>query len=305
MLLFQMSFLKKQIAFIGSTASGKSALALKYAKRFGANILSLDSLAIYKEIDIVSAKPTLKERDGILHFGIDEIYPNEHFDVTLFINLYNRARRESIKEGRELVIVGGTSFYLYILLNGISPLPKISDRSRELVRDYLKDLNKAYSFLYSIDRDYMQNIKPTDRYRLEKALELYFETSIIPSRYFALNPPEPIIRDNIEIYEIDINRDILRERIEIRTEQMFSRGLVDEVKYLENRYTREPNCMKAIGIREILRYFDGEFSLEEAKEKIIINTARLAKRQRTFNRSKFKNRRELLDLEQIESKLFS
>jgi tRNA dimethylallyltransferase len=300
-----MSFLKKQIAFIGSTASGKSALALKYAKRFGANILSLDSLAIYKEIDIVSAKPTLKERDGILHFGIDEIYPNEHFDVTLFINLYNRARRESIKEGRELVIVGGTSFYLYILLNGISPLPKISDRSRELVRDYLKDLNKAYSFLYSIDRDYMQNIKPTDRYRLEKALELYFETSIIPSRYFALNPPEPIIRDNIEIYEIDINRDILRERIEIRTEQMFSRGLVDEVKYLENRYTREPNCMKAIGIREILRYFDGEFSLEEAKEKIIINTARLAKRQRTFNRSKFKNRRELLDLEQIESKLFS
>ena len=87
MLIFQMAFLKKQIAFIGPTASGKSALALEYAIKYKANILSLDSLAIYKEIDIVSAKPTIEEREGVLHFGIDEIYPNEHFDVTLFINL--------------------------------------------------------------------------------------------------------------------------------------------------------------------------------------------------------------------------
>lgn len=125
----------KQIVFIGSTASGKTALALDYANKYGANILSLDSLAIYKEVDIVSAKPTKEEMGNIKHFGIDEIYPNEHFDVTLFIDLYIRARDESIKDNRELIIVGGTSFYLYILINGISPLPKISSKTKESVND--------------------------------------------------------------------------------------------------------------------------------------------------------------------------
>ena len=95
-----------QIAIIGSTASGKTAKAIEYAKKNNANILSLDSLAIYKEIDIVSAKPTLKEQDGVKHFGLDIIYPNDSFDVTLFIKLYKEAKTESIKEGKSLVIVG-------------------------------------------------------------------------------------------------------------------------------------------------------------------------------------------------------
>jgi tRNA dimethylallyltransferase len=288
----------KQIAFIGATASGKSALALEYAKRRGANILSLDSLSIYKEIDIVSAKPSKKERGDIKHFGIDEIYPNEHFDVTLFIELYKRAKEESIREKRELIIVGGTSFYLYILLNGISPIPKISNNTKEIVREYLKDTKRAYEFLYSIDRDYMKNIEPTDKYRVEKSLELYFETKLTPTIYFKKNPPIPTIKDKIEIYELDINRDTLREKIRDRTSLMFKMGLVDEVKYLEDRYSRDINPMKAIGIREILDYFDGKYSLDEAKEKIIINTTRLAKRQRTFNRSKFKDR-VVMSLEEI------
>ncbi len=97
-------------------------------------------LGIYKEVDIVSAKPTKEEMGNIKHFGIDEIYPNEHFDVTLFIDLYIRARDESIKDNRELIIVGGTSFYLYILINGISPLPKISSKTKESVNEYLEDL---------------------------------------------------------------------------------------------------------------------------------------------------------------------
>ena len=292
----------KQIVFIGSTASGKTALALDYANKYGANILSLDSLAIYREIDIVSAKPTKEEMGNIKHFGIDEIYPNEHFDVTLFIDLYIRARDESIKDNRELIIVGGTSFYLYILINGISPLPKISSKTKESINEYLEDLDEAYSFLYSLDKDYMQNIKPTDRYRLEKSLEIYLETSLTPTIYFKLNPPKPIIEGSLDIYEIDVDRDILRDRIRYRTDNMFKAGLVDEVKYLEDKYTREPNCMKAIGIREILSYFDGDFNLDEAKEKIIVNTARLAKRQRTFNRSKFKNKKSM-SIEKIREEL--
>jgi len=98
----------KQLAIIGSTASGKTSLAVKVAKQLDAYILSLDSLSIYKEIDIVSAKPTKEEQDGIQHFGIDTIYPNEAFDVTTFIKLYNKVYSKCIKESKNLVIVGGT-----------------------------------------------------------------------------------------------------------------------------------------------------------------------------------------------------
>ncbi len=287
MILFYMSSFR-QIAIIGSTASGKTDLAIEYALKNSANILSLDSLAIYKEIDIASAKPTKDERKGIKHFGIDEIYPNQSFDVTIFIKLYKRAKRDSISQNKNLVIVGGTSFYLKSLIDGISPMPKISQKSLNKTKELLLDLKEAYSFLYSIDKNYMQNIKPTDSYRIEKMLNLYFETSLIPTEYFKANPPKPTIDKPLPIYEIETPREILRERIKIRTQKMLDIGLIDEIAYLEKRYTQEPNCMKAIGIKEVLDYFNGLYSIDELREKIVINTARLAKRQRTFNQSQFK-----------------
>ncbi|MCK4442349.1 MAG: tRNA (adenosine(37)-N6)-dimethylallyltransferase MiaA, partial [Sulfurovaceae bacterium] len=148
-----------QIAIIGSTASGKTALAIEYAKKHNFNILSLDSLSIYKEIDIVSAKPTLEERAGVKHYGIDVIYPNESFDVTLFIELYKQARADSIAEGRGLVIVGGTSFYLKSLIDGISPMPTISEKSYQLTQELCQNIEEAHNMLYIKDKEYMQNIE--------------------------------------------------------------------------------------------------------------------------------------------------
>ncbi len=280
----------QQLAIIGSTASGKSALAVKVAQKINANILSLDSLSIYKEIDIASAKPTIEERKGIIHFGVDIITPNEAFDVTTFIELYQEARYKSIQEERNLIIVGGTSFYLKTLIEGISPLPKISNTTQQKSNEYLQDLESAYRFLYSLDKSYMSRIKPEDRYRIEKMLNLYFETDMTPSNYFRTNPPKPIIDEKLDIYEINIERELLRRRIKKRTLTMIQMGLIDEVKMLEQRYTREPNCMKSIGIKEVLKYFDGEYTKEEMQEWITIHTAQLAKRQRTFNKSQFKSR---------------
>ncbi len=292
----------KQIALIAPTASGKTDLAIEYAKKNNANILSLDSLAIYKEMDIVSAKPTLKERDGIKHFGIDEIYPDKHFDVTTFIKLYKKAKEESIKEGKLLIIVGGTSFYLKSLIDGISPMPKISKSTYQKTTNLCSNLKKAYNFLYLKDKEYMQNIKPTDYYRVEKMLNLFFETGLIPTKYFKLNPPKPTITEPLNIYEIAIERDILRERIKKRTQKMLEEGLIDEIAYLEKKYTKAPNSMKAIGVKEVLDYFDGIYSKIELEEKIVINTARLAKRQRTFNSSQFPNRISM-GLEELKKKL--
>jgi len=277
-----------QIAIIGSTASGKTAKAIEYAKKNNANILSLDSLAIYKEIDIVSAKPTLKERDGVKHFGLDIIYPNDSFDVTLFIKLYKEAKTESIKEGKSLVIVGGTSFYLKSLIQGLSPMPTISSEIRKKSLQTIEQgVIEAYDILFKIDADYMLNIASTDSYRIEKMLNLYYQTGLTPTEYFRANPPQPTIIEPLPIYEIQVDKEILREKIKKRTQKMIDMGLVEEVAYLEKSYTREPNCMKAIGIKEVLDYFDGVYSFEQMQEKIVINTARLAKRQRTFNRSQF------------------
>lgn len=279
----------KQLAIIGSTASGKTALSIEVAKDINAHILSLDSLALYKDIDIVSAKPTPKERAGVKHFGIDLIYPDEEFNVVTFIELYNEVYKECIKDGKNLIIVGGTSFYLKMLIDGISKLPTISQQSKEKSIEYLQDTQKAYKFISDIDKSYMKNIDSKDRYRIEKALNIYFETGLTPSEYFRKNPPKPTIIQPLPIYQIVWDREILRKRISLRTQMMYSDGLIDEICYLEKRYTRKPNSMKSIGIKETLAYLDGIYDKKMLIEKITTNTARLAKRQTTYNNSQFKN----------------
>jgi len=279
----------KQLALIGPTASGKTALSIKIAHQMDAYILSLDSLSIYKEIDIVSAKPTLQERNGIEHFGMDYLYPDEPFDVTTFIKLYHKVYDKCHKENKNLVIVGGTSFYLKMLIEGISNLPSISNETKEKTARYLMDLQKTYTWLYELDPAYMEKIESNDTYRIEKALNIYLQTGITPTEYFKQFPPIPTIKDPLPIYQIDIDRNVLRERIVLRTNMMIKDGLIDEVCMLEKKYTRAPNCMKSIGIKETLAYLDGIYDKKMLAEKISTNTARLAKRQTTFNNSQFEN----------------
>ncbi len=279
----------EQLALIGPTASGKTALSIKLAQKMNAHILSLDSLSIYKEIDIVSAKPTLEERANIKHFGLDYLYPHEDFDVTTFIKLYHEVYTLCQKEHKNLVIVGGTSFYLKMLLEGISDVPNISDKTKVEASKHLTDLTSTYEWLYSVDPTYMINIASNDSYRIEKALHLYLETSLTPTVYFKRFPPKPTITDSLPIYQIVVERNVLRERIALRTKLMLDEGLIDEICVLEKKYSRQPNCMKAIGIKETLAYLDGLYDKKLLEEKIVINTARLAKRQTTFNNSQFDN----------------
>jgi len=277
----------KQLALIGPTASGKTALSIKMAEHMNAYILSLDSLSIYKEINIVSAKPTVKERCGIKHFGIDHLYPDESFDVTTFIKLYHEVYDKCQSEHKNLVIVGGTSFYLKMLIEGISKLPSISNEIKEKTEQHLMDLPKTYAWLYDMDPKYMGKIESNDPYRIEKALHIYLETALTPTEYFRQFPPKPTVTDPLPIYQIDIERSKLRERISLRTNIMLEDGLIDEVCMLEKKYSRAPHCMKSIGIKETLAYLDGIYDKKMLVEKITTNTARLAKRQTTFNNSQF------------------
>jgi len=278
-----------QLAIIGSTASGKTSLAIKVAKKMNAYILSLDSLSIYKEIDIASAKPTIEERENIKHFGLDYLYPNENFDVNIFIRLYHEVIVLCKNQKKHLVIVGGTGFYLKMLIEGISILPTISEKTKEAASKHLLDLEKTYHWLYALDSQYMDNIASTDRYRIEKALHIYLETTLVASKYFSNFPPKPTIDSPLPIYQIIWDREILRSRISLRTELMLKNGLIDEVCMLEKKYGRSPNSMKSIGIKETLDYLDGIYDRKMLIEKITTNTARLAKRQSTFNNSQFQN----------------
>jgi tRNA dimethylallyltransferase len=290
----------KQLAIIGSTASGKSDLAISMAQKTNSYILSIDSLSIYKEIDIVSAKPSAYELKQIKHFGIDEIYPNEYFNVDIFIKLYKKVIKQCRKDSKNLIIVGGTSFYLKALLDGLSSIPTITEQTKITVQDKLKDLQSCYDLLNKIDPLYMKKISSKDRYRIQKAMLIYEASGVIPSRWFEQNPPKPIIQ-NLPIFNIDVDRATLRKRIHARTSKMLEMGLIDEVCYLEQKYTREPNAMGAIGIVEVLEYLDAKITKDKMIEDISTHTAQLAKRQQTFNKNQFYNKAISSTLDKLEN----
>ena len=269
----------REIALIGTTASGKTALSLELASKTNSIILSLDSLCVYKEIDIVSAKPTLEERGDIIHFGIDEVYPNIEFDVIKFIQLYKKAKDFAIKNDKNLIIVGGTGFYLKALIDGLS-----LGIDSNIKVDFIP--NDAYELLYSLDKQYMQKIEKNDKYRIEKAYTIYKQSGLTPSEYFEKNQKTPIAKD-LKIFEIVWEKEELKKRIALRTNMMVKSGLIDEIIYLEKKYTRAPNCMSSIGVVETFEYLDGKLTKAQLEEKIALNTAKLAKRQNTFNKSQF------------------
>ncbi|WP_417326744.1 tRNA (adenosine(37)-N6)-dimethylallyltransferase MiaA [Halarcobacter sp.] len=272
----------KEIAIIGSTASGKTGLSLEIAQQTNSIILSLDSLSVYKEIDIASAKPTKEERGDIIHFGIDEVYPNENFDVTQFFECYKKAKDFAKENDKNLIIVGGTGFYLKALVEGLS-----TGIEQEIKLDI--PLDEAYELLYSLDKEYMEKIAQNDKYRIEKAYSIYKQSNMSPSEYFEKNPKIPLAKE-LEIFEIVWEREELKKRINLRTSLMMKEGIIDEVIYLEKNYRRAPNCMASIGIIETLDFLDGKLTKKELEEKISLNTAKLAKRQNTFNKGQFKNK---------------
>ena len=278
----------KTIALLGATASGKSALALELVRKFGGVILSLDSLSLYRHIDIASAKPSKDELRSAPHYGIDLLDPDQPFNVVRYFELYREAYAHAQSLNVPLFLVGGSSFYLKTLLEGISPLPTIDPEIKRRVEEAMEELPTAYRLLQKLSPSTAAKLSSSDRYRIEKALLIALQTGMEPLEYFAANPPKPVVDPPAKLFELTVEPARLRQRISQRTHAMLQAGLVDEVCMLESRYTRAPQSMKAIGIAEVLAYLDGRYDYREMAERITIHTAQLAKRQRTFNRSQFK-----------------
>lgn len=280
----------KIFAILGPTASGKSALALELAEELESFIFSLDSLSIYQEIDIASAKPSTEELQRIRHFGINLLKPDAPNNAALFAALFQEALRESRQKGKKaLLIVGGSSFYLKAIIEGLSPTPTCDENEKQTLQELLTELPKAYHYLQTHDPIYSAKISPNDRYRIQKGLEILLSTGLPPTEFFGRHPKKPLCEE-ILLYEIAIERPLLRERIAKRTETMLASGLLEEVHRLEERYGRTPQTMKSIGIKETLEFFDGTIGDTQALASLIsTHTAQLAKRQQTFNRTQFQS----------------
>lgn len=274
-----------EIAIIGPTACGKSDTALTVAQKTDALILSLDSLSLYKEVDIASAKPSKEELASVLHFGVDILYPNEPFNAALFMDEYERAKQEAIRAQKNLIIVGGSSFYLKSMIDGLTDMPPISEAARMQALELVKeDISQAYELLKSVDNEFASNVKEADSYRIGRGLEIYFEFGVAASELFA-SLPKKRVADSLKIYEIVVEREELRAKIRQRTAKMFEVGLLDEAVYLSQKYGADTKPIGSIGLKEAMQHLNGEISREECEELVAIHTSQLAKRQVTFNKS--------------------
>lgn len=283
-----------EFALIGTTASGKSDLALKIAKEFNGVILSLDSLSVYKEINIASAKPSESELESVKHFGINLIFPNEYFSVGEFIKEYEKAKAYAQNLQIPLIITGGSGFYLKAMMSGLAP--KIKDIKSDL------NLEQIYELILKIDPEFGSKFSKNDKFRLEKWYSIYKTTGEIPSVFLRENTKEPII-SNLQIFEILWDKEVLRERIKIRTAKMLEMGLIDEAKYLFNKYGFDIKSLNSIGLKECGEFLRGELGKDELYEQICTHTAQLAKRQRTFNKSQFLENKISQDLANLENSI--
>lgn len=241
-------------------------------------ILSLDSLCIYRQIDIASAKPSEEQLRKIRHFGVNLIYPNEYFSVGEFIKEYAYARAFAGRSGAPLIITGGSGFYLKAMLSGLAP--KVPDFKSEISND------EIYALAQRIDPEFAAKFSAADSFRLKKWLSIYKFCGEAPSKFLRENTAPPVISD-IKIFEIDAPKQWLTQRIEARTKAMFERGLLEEAEFLFARYGAECRALGCIGLKECGRLLRGQISRAQCEQLVSLHTVQLAKRQRTFNRSQF------------------
>ncbi len=246
----------------------------------------MDSLSIYKEINIASAKPSLKERKNIKHYALDYLNIDEKNNAPLFKTLLEDAMRVSSKE--ILLIVGGSSFYLKSILEGLSDTPKLSNEEVVKIEREIATLSNPYIFLKSIDPTIAFKIHPNDTYRIHKALEIFYATRTPPSEYFKANPKKPF-EHAISLFALSIEKSALHDNIKQRTKNMLHSGLIEEIKALYTQYPKDSQPFKAIGVKESVLFLEKRLTLKELEETITSNTMKLAKRQNTFNKTQFHN----------------
>ena len=274
------------IVICGPTASGKTAISIELAKRINGEIVSADSMQIYKDMDIGSAKATIDEMQGIKHYLIDCVYPNERYSVANYKQDAKAAIEEIINKGKTPIVVGGTGLYIDSLIYEIEYKDiKINEEYRkqlEQIRDE-EGLEVLYKQALEIDPKAMEKISSNDFKRITRILEIYEATGKTKTEQEAQSRLNEIPYD-YKVFAIDYDREKLYERINKRVDNMLEKGLIEEVKSLLEKYNEFPTAMQGLGYKEVKQYLDGELLKDEMIEKIKQESRRYAKRQFTWFR---------------------
>lgn len=267
----------KIIAVVGPTASGKTAFAVNLAHQINGEIVSADSRLVYKGFDIGTAKPTLKEREGIPHYMIDIAEPETDYSAGLYLKDAEKIIKDILLRGKVPIIAGGTGLYLNILLMNYD-LPKVEPDYD--LREKLKKTDNLYEILSSLDPQTALEIDPNDRKKLIRAIEIVKLTGKPLSKSRGRKEPEY----DVGWLGLNYPREELYDRINRRVDLMIENGLVEETEKLLEKHGRINNILYTIGYQEMVSYLDGILTLDEAVDKLKQNTRRYAKRQLTWFR---------------------
>lgn len=270
----------KGIVISGATGVGKTDLSIKLAKRLNADIISADASQVYKFLDIGTAKVTEDEMQGIKHYMIDVVEPDEDYSVGDFEVEVNKILHEKEENDENVILVGGTGLYIRAITDGFSDLPTKDEKIRKDLEK--KSLEELQEILKELDLQAYNEIDLNNKLRLVRAIEV---CKITGGKFSELRVKN-IKKNNYNFLKVFLtrNREELYERINKRVDIMIQKGLVEEAKKVYNNYEDSLYKISAIGYKELFNYFDGKVSLEEAIEDIKRESRRYAKRQMTWFR---------------------
>ena len=278
----------KVFVIVGPTASGKTSLSIEIAKHFDGEIISADSMQIYKSMDIATAKPTTEEMQGIMHHLIDFVSPCEKFSVAKYKELCYKCIDDIIKRGKIPIIVGGTGLYIDTVVNNTVFLEVDSSTVRLKLEKDLEEngIESLFQALKEIDPESAEKLHLSDKKRIIRALEVYYSTGKTITEQNLLSHTEKSKYDFLIIGLNAKNREVLYDRINKRVDLMIENGLLEEAqRFYSGDFSS--TAVQAIGYKELKPYLDGCCTLEEATEKLKMETRRYAKRQLTwFRRNK-------------------
>lgn len=271
----------------GPTAGGKTAVGIELALRLDAEILSLDSMAVYRGLDIGTAKPTAEERRRVPHHLLDLVEPDEDFSLARYVDAARAATAEILARGRTPLFVGGTPLYLKALLRGIFEGPPADWEFRRGMLAIAEEqgAEALHSRLAAVDPEAARRLPPRDARRIVRALEVYEKTGR-PIGEWQQQFDRARPAEELRVFALSWPRDELNARIDLRVEAMFAAGLVREVRdLLDSGKSFGRTAGQALGYREVLEHLRGERSLPETIELVKTRSRQFAKRQRTWFRS--------------------